>query len=445
MLLNILLGLIGLGLLVIIHEWGHFIVARMLGVEVEAFSVGWGPVLWHRKIGVTDYRLSAIPLGGYCKMKGAEALQEAIADNKDYVPYETGSFYSAAWWKRCCILAAGPAINVLLAMLFFWIVYAIGFSFETYPNRIVVDDSNESPALAAGLETGDYITRIQQNEVTSFEDIRRSIGSSAGSTVTVQVKRNSQSFTTNITPSIAPESGVGRIGVFPYIEPVVGQNPQSDYWHSNGLQAGDRIVSLNNQSIDHAVEFERILAGKDNSITLTLMRNGTLIDIELPPHPPTYADLSITWETMTVHSPRGGFFTLTGLAAQETVETLQLAARGLLVLFRGVDVTRAVSGPVQITYLVGEVATRSFTHGTTAGIIAVLQFMGLISVILAFMNMLPIPALDGGQILLAAGDRLSPRGLTPRFIVRYQNIGGIIVLLLIAFAVTSDIAFLFRG
>lgn len=453
MLINILLGLIGLGLLVVIHEFGHFAAARLSGVTVEAFSVGWGPVLWSRSYGDTEYRLSAIPLGGYCKMKGNESLQQAISDKLPEVPQTPGSYYSAAWWKRAAILVAGPAANAVTALLFFWIVFGIGYSYPTYPNRIVVADTPDSPAVQAGLQTGDYLVSVDNSQTPNFEAIRSQIGSEAGKTMEITYVRSGITRHTRITPDLMRESGIGKIGIYPYIDPVI--DPQAElpaFWESVGLQAGDRIISLQEKPVEHAVQFEQLLseaATSDDPATLQLRvrrRNSgeqltfTLKDI--PAEPPARR---IPWQGIIAESPQAGFFGSLPIAVAELLETFHLAFRGLAVLFQGVEVTNAVSGPVQITYLVGSVTAQGFAQGLATGITSALQFLAMISVILAFMNMLPIPALDGGQLLLVVVERLWPRPLSPLFIARYQNIGALVVLLLILFAVTSDFLFLFEG
>ncbi|GAB6091359.1 RIP metalloprotease RseP [Spirochaeta dissipatitropha] len=442
MLINIFWGLLGLGLLVVIHEWGHFFAARKLGVEVTAFSIGWGPVLWSKLINGTEYRLSAIPLGGYCKMKGSDSLQSAIENSGKSIPHEEGSFYSAAWWKRILILFSGPFVNTLTAVLFFWLVYSIGFSYQTYPNRIVVDPQPDSPAVTAGLATGDRIIEIQGTPVLTFEDIRREIGSSGGRELNITLERDNRTISTVIKPLINPETGAGRIGIYPFISPVVADLRDSSL--EGFLMPGDQIREINGQAILHALDAIAALESLNDqqSWSMKIERNNQDILIE---NGRALSPDTIVWETLTYSSPGGNPVSHLKHAVQETAETFHLAAQGIAVLFRGVQITQAVSGPVQITHMVGEVATRGFSLGFRTGIVSILQFLGLISIILAFMNLLPIPALDGGQILLALIDRMWPRPLSPIFISRYMNIGAILVLLLIAVAVTSDILFLFRG
>ena len=135
--IKILIGILMLGLVIIVHEFGHFVAARLFGVTVETFSVGWGPVLLRKKRGDTEYRLSLLPLGGYCGMKGEHAFSEAIEKNLDAIPREEGSFYGIHPVKRMLVAFAGPFFNLLFAAVALALVSAVGYSYNTYDNRIV--------------------------------------------------------------------------------------------------------------------------------------------------------------------------------------------------------------------------------------------------------------------------------------------------------------------
>ena len=135
--IKVITGIIALGLVVIIHELGHFIAARLCGVEVETFSIGWGPVLFKKKVGTTEYRLSALPLGGYCGMKGEHAFTEALQQNLDSIPKEQNSYYGVHPFKRMIIAFSGPLANLCFAVLVLACVSAVGSSYESYANRIV--------------------------------------------------------------------------------------------------------------------------------------------------------------------------------------------------------------------------------------------------------------------------------------------------------------------
>ncbi|MDR2898601.1 MAG: site-2 protease family protein [Spirochaetaceae bacterium] len=145
MILTVILGLLGLGVIVFIHELGHFAAARFCGVTVESFSIGWGPVLLRKKIGETEYRLSLVPIGGYCGMKGDKAFQQALEDKLTEIPREEGSFYGVSPFKRILIAFAGPFCNFLFAVLAFTVIAMVGYSYQSAGNRVL---------LASELYTG---------------------------------------------------------------------------------------------------------------------------------------------------------------------------------------------------------------------------------------------------------------------------------------------------
>ena len=161
---KILLGLIGLGVVVFVHELGHFLAARLVGIDVEAFSLGWGKPILKKKIGAVEYRLGMFPIGGYCKMSGDTEFQKAYESKAKAIAPVKGTFYGAAPWRRILVSFAGPAFNLLFAVLVLSVIWGIGFEINTLDNRIVlVSDINpgeQYPADLSGLKTGDRITGI---------------------------------------------------------------------------------------------------------------------------------------------------------------------------------------------------------------------------------------------------------------------------------------------
>jgi len=189
-----------LGVLIFFHEFGHFLIARLFGVGVEKFSLGFGPRLLGRKIGRTDYRISAIPLGGYVKMVGEEP--DAEVDPAD-IPI---SFTHKHVLKRMCIVAAGPFFNILLATIIFFGIFLISGTFTLKPSVGTVRD--ESPAFAAGIKEGDLITAIDGAPVASWEDMTEIIGASNGKTLEIRVRRNSSDQIFRITPELIPAKNI---------------------------------------------------------------------------------------------------------------------------------------------------------------------------------------------------------------------------------------------
>jgi regulator of sigma E protease len=171
LILKILLGLVGLGVVVLIHELGHFLAARAVGIDVEAFSIGWGKPILKKKVGKVEYRLGMFPIGGYCKMSGENEFQEAYEKKSAAITPVKGTFYGAAPLRRIVVSFAGPAFNLLFAVLVFSIIWGIGFEVNTLDNRIVlvsdITPGETYPADLSGLKTGDTIIDINGKPVTN--------------------------------------------------------------------------------------------------------------------------------------------------------------------------------------------------------------------------------------------------------------------------------------
>ena len=455
MVVNILIGLVGLGIVVFIHELGHMLAAKAVGIEVEAFSIGWGKKLVGRTWGGTEYRISVFPVGGYCKMKGERSYAEALENDQDTIPEEQGSFFGAAPWKRIVTLLAGPVANIILAVLILSIVWWIGFSIETYENRIVLASEYEqtasaqvaqapaadTPADRAGLQTGDRIVAINGQEIRSYSELQQVVAQNALTTLTFAVRRDGQMLEVPVTPRLVQETGAGYIGVYPWVDPVVGNVAPESAAAESGLQAGDRIVSVGDRDIAHVWEFRRLLEAADGTATLQISRDGTRVTLEVPADVPTI-DQGMSFQTIRVPTPDYNIFQAIGRGAAESVRILVVSVRSLRLLFQGVELTSAVAGPVRISYFIGDVATSGFQVGFGTGLRSLSNFLALLSVVLFFMNLLPIPVLDGGQIVLAGFEWIRGRTPHPRTIYRYQMVGSILVFALLFFALFGDILFL---
>ena len=189
-----------LGVLIFFHEFGHFLIARFFGVGVEKFSLGFGPRLIGKKIGRTDYRISAIPLGGYVKMIGEEPDAEVEPND---IPL---SFTHKHVAKRMCIVAAGPLFNILLAVIIFFVIFLVSGAMILKPSVGTVRE--DSPALAAGIEAGDLITSIDSLPVSSWDDMTQIIGASKGKTLKITVDRSDSEKVFNITPQLVPAKNI---------------------------------------------------------------------------------------------------------------------------------------------------------------------------------------------------------------------------------------------
>lgn len=440
--LTIIIGIFALGIVVFIHELGHFIAARLCGVTVETFSIGWGPALLKKKWHGTEYRISALPLGGYCGMKGEKEFGEALHQGLDSIPKEKGSFYGVHAWKRIVISFAGPFANLFFAVIALSFVSASGYTYKTYSNKIipVISEypSEKKPAELAGLLSGDAITSINGNQITYFSDLQQYIATHAEQKLKIEYSRNNQLFSTQITPLLDKKTGAGIIGVYPYIPLVVESIQEGSAAETAGLLKDDIITAVNSNKVDHFYQFESFLTTKPDQIDIEINRNGIISSriLTLVYDGENRAATGINWQTLTVtikgtsviKSILNGFI--------ETKRTIQLTIKSLGLLFKGVDLSEAVSGPVRITVMIGEIAQSSF--------VGFMELMSIICVSLFLMNLLPIPILDGGQILFSFLEICIRRPLKPKTLYYVQFIGLAFILGIFALALFGDIKFLLK-
>ena len=443
--LNILIGLIGLGVVVFIHEFGHLVGAKAVGIDVEAFSLGWGRKLIGRVWRGTEYRISIFPVGGYCRMKGEKSYAKALDENSDTIPHEEGSFFAAAPWKRIVALIAGPIANLLFAIVVMSIVWWIGFSTETYSNRIVLaseysETDTPNPADEAGLQTGDRIVRMGGRDIASYAEIQQMIAESALRQLPTIVERDGTQHMLTITPSLQAESGAGYLGVFPWVDPVVDEVLEDSPAAEAGFEAGDVIRSVEGEPVLNTLEFGRLIGqhGADSTIVVTRGSSSHTLTVS----PAVDGTVGLYFRATLVPTGDLNLFQAIGRGAAESIRILTVSVRSLRLLFRGVELTSAVAGPVRISYFIGDAATSGFSIGFSEGLRSVASFLALLSVILFFMNLLPIPVLDGGQIVLSTVEWIRKRPPRPRFLYRYQMVGGIIIVAILFFALFGDILFL---
>ena len=447
---GIFFAFLGLGLVIVIHELGHFFAARASGVEVEAFSIGWGPKLFSWKRGATEWRISAIPLGGYCRMKGEEAFAAAIQTKAETIPREPGTFYGAPAWKRIIISVSGPLCNILLAAVIFIAVAAVGTSSKTFVNRIVLASDypsldaglpGNSPAVKAGLKSGDIVLEAGGEPVLDFTDLQGLIQRSPENDLPLVIDRDGQRLELQVTPFLDKESGAGRIGIYPWVPLLVSEVSPGSAAALAGIQPGDKIVTLDGKAISHDIDLRTGLVGQPQKVALGVERNGKVLDLSLVPNwsdrkEGPFIGLSFQLASKVSQSLSLGQAAQAGLA--KTASTIEESVRALGLLFRGVNILSAVSGPARITYYAGAIAVDAVKENGPIGIMTYLDFLAFISIALFLMNLLPIPALDGGMIILFIAEILKRSPLRTKTVYAYQLVGTIFIFGLLALALTSD-------
>ena len=363
-----LYGILCLFFLVLFHEIGHFIFAKICGVKVESFSIGFGPVLLHKNIKGTDWRLSLIPLGGYCGMKGEQEFKTALEENLDEIKAEPDSLYGVHPLKRALIAFAGPFFNFIFAFIAFSLISGIGYTYYSYSNKIILADelyeNSSSAARTAGLLTGDIITEVDNKKITDFSDLIREVSLKPDQNIKVKVLRNEQSIEFVIHTDMDKDDGTGKIGV------------AADT--SNLLE---KTVKANNI-------FEALANG-----------------------------------------------------IKDTFDVIYTTFKSIGILFKGVKIQNAVSGPARITDMLGSTVQNGFSAGAKLGIISVLNIMALISVSLFIMNLLPVPILDGSIILFALIEAVFRKKIKPKIQYILQFVGLGIIAILFIIGLIGDISY----
>ncbi len=456
MIQTILIGLVSLGAIIFIHELGHFIAAKGFGIEVEAFALGWGRKLLSFTRGATEYRINIFPMGGYCRMKGEEEFREALAAKSDSFAGSPGSLFSVSPLKRLITYAAGPIFNFLLAGLLLSFIWWIGYTYVTYEPRIILTSQYSevyevtedlSPAERAGLESGDVIRTLDGKTITTFSDLQQIIISNPQKEMDITYERDGILFSRTIRPGLNRSSGAGYVGIAPYVHPVVSRIQPDSSAELAGLRQGDVIKSVDGVSVAHQMDFYAYLISRTpGSAELTVQRDGRELTLS---YVPSYNDQGhyvsgFAFQALEIQTPGYSFLGSLGPGFAEAVETFFLTIRSIGVLFRGVDTAEAVAGPIRITYLVGDATTQGFQAGVREGFITLFRLIAFISIALSFANLLPIPALDGGQIVLSVYEIIRGRMISPRKYYILQLIGFSIIMSIFFFALLSDITFFTR-
>lgn len=446
MITSILIGLLGLGFVVTIHEYGHLLAAKIVGVGVKVFSIGWGKKLYSLMIRNTEYRISMLPIGGYVKLTGDEAIADAHARNEHTVAHVPNGFFSVAPWRRIVIASGGPIFNIIAAAIIFIVIFSIGYNVSTHENRIVlVSDFEQAqyPADEAGLMSGDRIVSVNGVDTDYFFQIRNLIVGVGDKPIEITAERNGMRLALKTQGQIDTRSGATVLGVYPWIAPVIDSVAAGEAADIVGLMAGDEVIAVNGQPVEHAFQVSQFIRDASTA-TVTVMRNQTEKEFRIPvgENEDGSPGIGIRFTGVIARVPALSIGHAATQATQEIGRVFRLTTRGIISMFSGTQLNNIIAGPIQLTSIIGDVAKSGGEQGVWAAMRLLFNFLAIINVALCFMNILPIPILDGGQMLLYAVETIRRKALRPRTIIRYQQIGGICVLLLLVLALTSDFFFL---
>lgn len=438
--MNILIAIIVLGVLVFVHELGHFLVAKWAGVYVEKFSIGFGPVLLRKKYGETEYVISALPLGGYVKMYGEQNEDEP--GQETYDPAKEGrSFKDKSGWQKAAIIFAGPLFNVIFAILIFWGLYMTGI--PSY-SAIVGKVEQGSIAESAGLKAGDKIVSVNNEKIRSWNEFAQVIADKPNEKVTITLSDNRQINLTVGEKEAADIFGdkekIGSIGAGLQIDAVIGEVVPNMAAAEAGLLKGDKILSINGEKVlswNDSADLIRSKPGQE--LTVIVERQGKELPFKLTPKP-TEQGSGENKKTVGLIgiAPIDGDITVRYgpvdamiMGLEKSYELTKVIYLGFAKLIQREIPADSLGGPI----LIVETAAQS----AESGFAALLIFMAAISINLAVFNLLPIPVLDGGQLAIIGAEGIMGRPLGEKALGAFQMFGLLVIISLMVFAFYNDI------
>lgn len=427
MLLSILAFVFVLGVLVFIHELGHFLTAKWVGVKVHVFSLGFPPKLVGKQWGDTEYRIGLLPLGGYVKMAG-ESPTEASGRAEE--------FHSRSKLERVAILVMGPAMNLVLALGVFTALFMVGLErpagLEDPP--IVRFVSEDSPAGRAGIQPGDQIVSVDGERVENWREALDIFLINANQTLDVALERDGERVRTELEVEARGEDQVGYTGLFPAVQPQVARLREDFPAEKAGLEPGDIIIGVDGKDIVSNQELiEAIESKQGESIRLRVLRNGKQLQFELTPveEGDRYL-IGIEFPAPVVVQQIRNPVKALGAAFQECSRITELTFVVLGRMIQGRASIRQMSGPIGIARMSGETARRG------AG--SLFTLMAILSLNLGILNLLPIPILDGGHIAIIVLEGLARRDFSLQAKERILQIGFLILLLLMVTVIYVDLS-----
>ena len=450
-LISLLSIIVLLGVIIGIHELGHFLAARKFNVHVIRFKIGFGKTLVSRfdKQG-TEFSIGLLPLGGYVQMLGEDNPIQGKDSDQDHYSKEI-SYPQASLGARAIITAAGPIANFVLAVTAYFLIFMIGVK-DIVPIVGAVND--DSLAMEAGIEVGDRIVSIDNKEVVSFKDLNILLALRIGETGSILVnykKPNSDlkySESVNIKDWLSSEldqSIISSFGILPFIPPIVSSVQEGSPADKSGIESGDQIIKVGDNVIRTWYELvEEISSIPDKETLLTIKRNGTSFSVP--------ASIGSVQDELGMKIGRIGIARISSneempdeflviikkgpiesfvLGIKETYIFTVLILDSIGKMITGSISAENIGGPIQIAVLSGSAAK--------AGLVSFISMIALLSINLGLINLLPVPILDGGQLVLIAAEKIKGSPLSPGFVEFAYRIGLLLVIGLMVFAVFNDI------
>jgi regulator of sigma E protease len=418
-----------LGVLIFVHELGHFLAARRLGIRVITFSLGFGPKILKFQRGDTEYCISIVPLGGYVKMAG-ENPDDSRSGNPD-------EFLSRTKWERFQVLIMGPVMNLVLAVIVMAFVLAQGAEVEAFRDQppIVGMVQAGSPAEKVGLMRGDRILAVADDEVDTWDDLGLQVAIRPNREVPFRVARNGTTMTVNVYTGKAgryEEGSIWAVGVFPDVNPLIKLVNPGEVADKAGVKAGDVVLSVNGERMITKEHLGTAIAKNGGKpLDMLVQRGAEELHLAVVPEQRgdrgwigvTLGDATKTFKPGPIESVK--------LSVQRNWESSGLIFRTLGGLFTGETSVRQLQGPVGIAQLSGEAARTNF--------LSVLSLMAVLSLNLGLINLLPVPVLDGGHITIMALEGIARRDFSMQVKEKMLLAGFVVLMMLMVTVIYNDL------
>ncbi len=418
---TLLYFIVALGVLVFVHELGHFLVAKKAGIRVERFSLGYPPKMFGVTVGETEYCISWIPFGGYVKVAGMADVGTADTTGQ---PWE---FPSKPIWVRMAVIAAGPFMNFAFAFVAFLGLF-IAYGIDTYETTAVLPAEN-SPAAQAGILRGDQVLQVAGQPVGNEHQLRQALKAAHQREVVLELRRGDQTLQLSL-----PATDQENYGLDPLLLTIVGQVVPDMPAAQVGLQPGDRIVSVAGQPVaDWEQMKEQISSHPGQTIQLEWERNGERLQSQITPVAHTEGDKSVGQIGIApkVSQTRVGMGEALRLSGRVLYNSSWMILDFIRQLFQGDRSTEELGGPLRIAQMAGQTGEQ--------GLKSFFSFLAMLSVNLAIINLLPIPVLDGGLLTFLTLEAIRRRPLTVRQQQLFQQVGLAIMLFIMVLVTFNDL------
>ncbi|HYL92159.1 MAG TPA: RIP metalloprotease RseP [Alphaproteobacteria bacterium] len=422
-----------LGVLVFVHEFGHYAVAKWCGVRVETFSLGFGKRLWGFRRGDTDYRISLLPLGGYVKMAGENPMEDRSGD--------PGEFTSHPRWQRFLIAIAGPTMNIIFAFVAWTVIFMVHYEYPAFTKEpaLIGWVEKDSAAEKAGIKPGDKVIKIQDQQSPTWEQVLMTTMLSPSQPMAVEIQRGSETFATNVTPETVTVDRIGLAGWIPQ-EPVIVATVDPGPAQRAGIEPGDTILAINDVPLRNFNQMlDAVQQNGDKSLSISVLRKGKTLTFAMKPELTDRGPeeggkryrISISRERLT-KVDHLSFAAAVKQAASECQSKSLLMFDLVGKMVAGKLSPRSMSGPIGIGRISGQAAQQSMPD--------LFNVMAFISLNLAVINLLPIPILDGGLMLMLVIEGIIRRDIKQEVKERVYQVAFVFLLLFTAAVIYNDLS-----